>query len=73
MGGSAEHPLAVGQQPGGEVDAAGEVGGPGGAATCLQVSLEMIDSKGSVVVGDEGAQPGLAAVVVVPDGSGQRQ
>ena len=31
------------------------------------------NSKGSVVVGDEGAQPRLAAVVVVPDGSGQRQ
>jgi len=29
---------------------------------------QMINSKGSVVVGDEGSQLGLPAVVVVPDG-----
>ena len=33
----------------------------------------MIDSKGSVVVGDQGAQGGLVAVVVVPDRGGQGQ
>ena len=31
----------------------------------------MIDSKGSVIVGDQGAQGGLACVVVVPDRGGQ--
>jgi hypothetical protein len=33
----------------------------------------MIDSKGSVVVGDEGAHHGLSGVVVVPDRGGERE
>src|SRR5712691_12161296 len=33
----------------------------------------MIDSKGLVVVGDQGALDGLAGAVVVPDGGGQGQ
>ena len=33
----------------------------------------MIDSKGSVIVGDKGAFAGLAGVVVVPDRGGQRE
>src|SRR5512135_2791728 len=33
----------------------------------------MIASKGSVVVGDEGALDGLAGAVVVPDSDGQRE
>ena len=33
----------------------------------------MIDSKGSVIVGDKGAFAGLAGAVVVPDRGGQRE
>jgi hypothetical protein len=33
----------------------------------------MIDSKGSVVIGQERALDGLAGSVVVPDGGGQRE
>ena len=33
----------------------------------------MTNSKGSVVVGDEGAESGLAAVVVVPNRGGERE